>query len=83
MSAISTCPAGANGDALPLEDDILVGVEAIAVFIYGPEKGREPRNLRRTYAAVAKGDIPTFRLGGKIHSRRSTICQWIAASETA
>jgi hypothetical protein len=68
---------------LPLEDDILVGVEAIAVFIYGPEKGREPRNLRRTYAAVAKGDLPTFRLAGKIHARKTAIRQRIAASEAA
>jgi hypothetical protein len=83
MSLVSTRPAGANGDALSLEDDILVGVEDIAVFIYGLERGKEPRNLRRTYAAVAKGDLPTFRLAGKIHALKSAIRQRIAASEEA
>jgi hypothetical protein len=74
-------PSGANGEAL--SSDLLVGAQEISMFLYGPEEGLKTTNLRRTYHAIAKGDIPIFKLGGKIHARRSAIRARIEAQEQA
>jgi hypothetical protein len=81
MSTDLTRPSGVNGDALSLDDDILIGAENISKFLYGPEEGLREKNLRRTYHGIAKGDIPTFTIGGKRHARKSTILRWIADQE--
>jgi hypothetical protein len=49
----------------PLADDICSGVPEIAAEIGYTE--------RATYHAVAKGQIPVFRIGKKIHARRSEL----------
>jgi hypothetical protein len=66
-----------------LSDDVLIGVEDISVFLYGPEHGPKETNLRRTYHGIAKGDIPTFKIGGKRHARKSAILKRIAEQEQA
>jgi hypothetical protein len=81
MSSEATRPPGANEEALP--DDILIGVKAIARHLYGADEGLRPTNLRRVYQAVAKKQIPTFKIGGRIHARKSTIRQRIEAQEQA
>jgi hypothetical protein len=81
MNTIATRPLGANDEALP--DDILVGALSISKFLYGEEDGSRETNLRRVYNALAKREIPTFRLGGKIHARKSAIRQRIIQQETA
>jgi hypothetical protein len=70
---------GASGEVVP--DDILVGAKAISVHLYGLEEGLKETNLRRVYHAIAKREIPTFRIGGKLHARKSTIRQRIEAQE--
>jgi hypothetical protein len=79
MNERSTYPLNANNGALP--DDIIVGAEGISVALYGPEEGARETNIRRIYHAVAKGDLPTFKLGGRVHARRSTILAWIEKQE--
>ena len=81
MDAETTRPSGANDEALP--DDILVGALGISKFLYGEEGGSKETNLRRIYHAMAKREIPFFRLGGKIHARKSAIRQRIIQQETA
>lgn len=65
------------------DDPVIVGAENIAVVIYGEIEGRREGNIRRIYHAISKKELPTFRLGGRVHARRSTIMAWIAAQESA
>ena len=60
---------------LPLSRDILDGLEAIARFIWGA-RGTEQRARR----AIARG-LPVFRIGRRIHGRRSVIRRWIEDQE--
>lgn len=53
--------------------DILWRVKRIAAFLDLPEKAAQHR--------IDKGEIPTFRMGGTICARRSTLLAWIAAQE--
>ncbi|ACA18249.1 hypothetical protein M446_3876 [Methylobacterium sp. 4-46] len=64
-----------------MPDDVIIGAEGISVAIYGPEEGIRETNIRRIYHAIAKGDLPTFKLGGRVHARRSTILAWIEKQE--
>ena len=62
-----------------LADDLLVGAAAIAKFIY-----RDGKKRRRIYElAVVDGPskFPSFRLGGIICARRSTLLAWIEGQE--
>src|SRR3954470_11728823 len=70
-------------DPIDLSNDILIGAEDISVFLYGSDDGLKEKNLRRTYHGIAKGDIPTFKIGGKRHARKSAILKWIEAQERA
>jgi hypothetical protein len=82
MMKVSTTRAfGANDEGLP--DDILVGAQAISIWLYGRENGLRDTNLRRIYHAIAKREIPTFRIGGKLHARKSAIRKRIEAQEHA
>lgn len=71
-------PTGANGEALSLADDVLRSAEEIARFIYGTSA---EANRRRVYHAAEKHGLPTFRLGGVMCARKSTILKWIEAQE--
>lgn len=66
-----------------LADDLLHGADEIARFIYGEtedEKAAES-NRRRVYHANDKHGLPTFKLGGTMTARRSTIIRWIEEQE--
>ena len=65
------------------DDPVIVGAENIAVVIYGEVEGRREGNIRRIYHAISKKELPTFRLGGRVHARRSTILAWIERQESA
>lgn len=80
MSKLSTHPEGANNTGLS-DDPVIVGAENISVVIYGETEGRREGNIRRIYHAISKKELPTFRLGGRVHARKSTILAWIAAQE--
>ncbi|WP_336490360.1 DNA-binding protein [Methylobacterium nigriterrae] len=71
----------ADGSGLP--DDVIIGAEGISIAIYGEEAGQRETNVRRIYHALAKGDLPHFKLGGRVHARRSTIMAWIEKQERA
>lgn len=58
-----------------LATDILRGAAAIADFL-GFER-------RAVYHAVAKGSLPTFRIGETVCARKSTLMAWIAGQEQA
>jgi hypothetical protein len=78
MSNRGTRPSGVDREDLSLADDLLRGAEKIAEFIYGSSD--EP-NRRRVYHAADKHGLPTFKLGGVICARKSTILKWIEARE--
>jgi len=59
-----------------LASDILHGAGAIAHFVYGDEKKR-----RKIYRLVAAGNLPHFRLGNTICSRRSVLLDRIKREE--
>jgi excisionase family DNA binding protein len=58
-----------------IANDILRGADAIAGFLGFPR--------RSIYHAVAKGHIPSFRVGDIVCARRSTLTAWIAEQERA
>lgn len=55
------------------DPDLLYGVPAIADCL----KMRE----RQIYHLVQKGEIPTFKIGGKVCARKSSLMSWLAAKE--
>lgn len=81
MKEAATRPSGVNDTGMP--DDMLVGAEQIAVAIYGSVEGKKDTNLRRIYHAISKKDLPTFKIGGRVHARRRTIEAWIERQESA
>ena len=71
---------GANGSGLPLSEDLMTGADAIAVFIFGDAS---EANRRRVYHAADKLGLPSFKMGGTLCARRSTILRWIEQREKA
>ncbi|SEQ96686.1 hypothetical protein SAMN05216548_109151 [Faunimonas pinastri] len=61
---------GANEGA-----NLLYGVPAIAAFL----------NItpRQAHHQIEKGGLPTFRIGGVICARKSSLNDWLEAMETA
>ena len=53
--------------------DLLMGASAIADFL-GVTR-------RQTYRLVYDGIIPSFKLGGTVAARRSTLARWMAEQE--
>ena len=60
-----------------LADDLLIGAEEIASFIYGDATER-----RKIYHLVNTGCLPVFRLGSMVCARKSTLIEWIGEQET-
>lgn len=63
-----------DATALP-ETDLLTGIQAIANAI-GMTK-------RQAYHLHETGELPTFKMGGKVYARRSTLAKHFAAQEAA
>lgn len=85
MSEVQERPFGADGGAMPLSGDLLHGADEIARFVYGSaadERAAES-NRRKIYNAAERHGLPTFKFGGTITARRSTILRWIEAQEQA
>jgi hypothetical protein len=55
------------------EPDLLYGAKAIAGFLGLPRRAAEHR--------IDAGLIPTFKMGGTICARRSTLNAWLAEAE--
>lgn len=66
MSASTSKSQGSHG----LGDDLVIGVENIAKFYYGPDAGQKEQ--RRVYGWCEAGAIPSFKIGGIWHLRPST-----------
>ncbi|WP_093566959.1 hypothetical protein [Methylobacterium sp. 174MFSha1.1] len=79
MPETQTRPRGANGSGLPLSEDLMTGAEAIAEFMFG---AASEANRRRVYHAADRLGLPSFKMGGTICARRSTILAWISEQES-
>ena len=55
--------------------DLLYGVPAIAEHLSLRE--------RQVYHLISKGNLPSFKIGGKVCCRRSSLDQWLADQEAA
>ena len=74
--------AGVRASGLS-DEPVIVGAENIAMVIYGETEGQREGNIRRIYHAISKNELPTFKLGGRVHARRSSIMAWIEEQERA
>ena len=61
-----------------LADDMLVGADTIATFIFGYDSAP---NVRRVYHFVQTGTIPMFKLRGLLCARKSAILAEIKKQE--
>ena len=55
--------------------DLLLGAPAIASFLGVTQ--------RQVYRLVGEGLVPSFKLGGTVSARRSTLSAWLAAQESS
>lgn len=55
--------------------DLIYGMPAIAAFLN--------IRTRQAYHLDERGDLPAFRLGGKVCARKTTLRDWLAAQEAA
>jgi hypothetical protein len=62
----------------PLGDDLLIGAEKIAEYVFGDAKYR-----RRVYHMSNQGQLPTFKFGSILCARRSTLHKHVARCEQA
>ncbi|PWJ84879.1 excisionase family DNA binding protein [Pseudaminobacter salicylatoxidans] len=53
--------------------DLLMGADTIAKFL--------GISRRQTYRLVYDGLIPSFKLGGTVSARRSSLTKWLAEQE--
>jgi hypothetical protein len=60
----------------PLGDDLLIGAEKIAEYVFGDAKYR-----RRVYHMANQGQLPTFKFGAILCARRSTLHKHVAHCE--
>ncbi|MBP2445934.1 helix-turn-helix transcriptional regulator [Rhizobium leguminosarum] len=58
-----------------IEGDLLMGADAIARFL--------GITRRQTYRLVYDGIAPSFKLGGTVAARRSSLTAWMATAEKA
>ena len=59
-----------------ISDDMLMGAEEIARFLFGPNASR-----RKVYYLASHTRIPLFRMGSVLCARRSVLLNWIAGQE--
>ena len=57
------------------QTDLLYGVPAIAAYLQMTQA--------QVYHLHNKGEIPTFKIGGKVCARRSTLARFFAEQEAA
>jgi hypothetical protein len=69
----------AVNDEKDLADDLMMGGEALAEFMFGNKEER-----RKVYhLAESKNPPPFFKMGSVICARKSTLLRWIAEQERA
>lgn len=57
--------------------DLLVGAEAIAMFMFG-----DPNLARRVYHAWEAHGLPAFKVGQALWARKGAIAAWVEAKES-
>ena len=62
----------------PLGDDLLIGAEKIAEYVFG-----DPKYRRRVYHMANQGQLPTFKFGAILCARRSTLRRHVEQREQA
>jgi hypothetical protein len=73
MSSIGSDVDG--GENRPLSEDLMIGAEAIATWLGVP--------ARKIFYMGETGQLPLFKIGGKVAARKSTIMRRIADLENA
>jgi hypothetical protein len=70
---------GATGTSVSQPDkmDLLVGAEAIAMFMFG-----DPDSTRRIYHAWEAHGLPAFKVGQALWARKSALVAWVNAKES-
>jgi hypothetical protein len=76
-------PVGGRVDTPTLASDILRGIARINEFVFGDQA-----NTRQVYYATAEAPrpedrLPTFKIGGIICARKSTLLRWIEEREAS
>lgn len=66
-------PEAANDNCIPA--DLLLGADAIASFL--------GITRRQTYRLVYDAVIPSFKAGGTVAARKSSLTRWMATQEAA
>ncbi|MDP4021044.1 helix-turn-helix domain-containing protein [Methylobacterium sp. NEAU 140] len=67
-----------DSQARSLAEDMIEGAGPIAKFLFGSE---DTKARRKIYHIIEQHDFPSFKIGGKIYARRSSILAWLAAKE--
>lgn len=74
---------GADGEAMPLANDLMHGADEIARELFGvPRDERQAESDRRAvYHLYTKRELGIFKLGGILRARKSTMIAKIAERE--
>ncbi|WP_051134123.1 helix-turn-helix domain-containing protein [Methylocystis sp. ATCC 49242] len=59
-----------------IADDLLEGADEISIFLFG-----EHDDKRRVYHLIARGHLPSFRIGKKIFARKSALLKHLSDLE--
>lgn len=59
-------------------EDMIEGAGPIAKFLFGTE---DAKSRRKIYHIIERHDFPSFKIGGKLYARRSSILAWLTAKE--
>ena len=65
----------AANDNADLTADLLLGADAIGRFL--------GITRRQAYRLIYDGLLPSFKLGGTVSARKSTLAKWLAEREAA
>jgi hypothetical protein len=74
--SLEHAPSRRGGNELTIADDLLIGAEALAAFVYG-----DPTQTRDIYRNVL--GLPLFHHGAKLAGTKSGITETIRAREKA
>lgn len=59
-----------------IADDLLSGASEIAAWLYG-----DPKKRRKVYHLAETSNFPHFKMGSKLHARKSVLREWFHTQE--
>jgi hypothetical protein len=59
-----------------IAEDLLIGASAIAAWLYN-----DPKKRKKIYYLAQKTNFPHFKMGSKLHARKSVLRHWWDAQE--